>query len=86
MKTFAKLAAAALLGATTLIVSASSASAYVVCNRWGECWHVHNRYNYNPGFGIVVHDDNWRWRNGDRYRWHEHTGRGYWRNGVWITF
>ena len=40
-----------------------------------------------PRFGVVIHDDNWRWRDRDRhYRWREHDGRGYWRNGIWLSF
>jgi len=76
----------ALLGAGALAATAVPASAYVACNRYGECWHTPNRYAYPPRFGIVVHPDTWHWRHGRHYRWHEHAGRGYWRNGVWITF
>jgi hypothetical protein len=51
---------AALLGATTLIASASPASAYVVCNHWGRCWHVHPHY-YHPAYygyyGDPYYDD-----------------------------
>ena len=88
MKSIVKLAGAALLGATAIAFTASSASAYVVCNREGECWHVKHRYQYHPEFGLVIHDDDWRWRDEehDRYRWREHHGRGYWRNGIWISF
>lgn len=77
---------AALIGAGALALTATSASAYVVCNDRGTCWHTHDRYAYPTGFGIVVHDDNWRWERHHHYHWREHTGRGYWRNGVWITF
>jgi hypothetical protein len=86
MKTITKLAAAALLSAATVAVTASSASASVVCNREGECWHVANGYNYHPEFGVVVHPDGWAWGTNEHYRWREHRGRGYWRKGVWITF
>ncbi|HVP84539.1 MAG TPA: hypothetical protein VMS78_07460 [Rhizomicrobium sp.] len=86
MKTVLKLAAATALGAGILAASASSASAYIVCNRDGDCWHVRDHYEYRPEFGLVVHDDNWRWHHADRYRWREHHGRGYWRSGVWVTF
>ncbi len=74
--------------AAGVALSASSASAYVACNAEGDCWHVHRhaQYNYNPSFGIVVHPDNWRWSSTDHYRWRDHAGRGYWRNGVWIRF
>ncbi|RUO98100.1 hypothetical protein [Hyphomicrobium sp.] len=77
---------AALLGATMLGFTATTASADIVCNGEGDCWHVRHRYNYDPGFGVVVHPDNWRWREAEHYRWREHEGRGYWRRGVWIGF
>jgi hypothetical protein len=77
---------AALLGATVLGFTATAASADIVCNREGDCWHVRHRYHYEPGFGIVVHPDSWCWREGEHYRWREHEGRGYWRNGIWIGF
>jgi len=83
MKKFGLAAAALVLGAVTI---ASDASAAIACNREGECWHVRNRYNYHPEFGIVVHPDGWRWGVNERFRWREHPGRGYWRNGVWIRF
>lgn len=84
---FGKTIIAAVIGAGALAIGATSASAYVVCNREGECWHQHNRYVYPGAYGVVVHEDNWRWGAHDRYRWHEHPeGRGYWRSGVWINF
>ena len=54
--------------------------------RAGDCWHARDHYDYAPRFGVVVHDDNWRWRDRDHYRWREHDGRGYWRNGIWLSF
>jgi hypothetical protein len=86
MKMALKLAAAAAMGAGLLAASTSAASANVVCNRDGDCWHVHERYDYRPEFGLVVHNDDWRWRHHGRYHWREHDGRGYWRSGVWVTF
>jgi hypothetical protein len=75
------------IAAVTLAAAATPASAYVACNRWGDCWRVSERYHYRPAWGVRIHDDNWRWRHGDRYRWRHHAGRGYWgRGGVWITF
>ena len=76
----------ALAGAAALAATAAPASAYVACNRFGDCWHVRDRYDYRPAFGITIHDDRWRWH-GHRYHWREHDGRGYWnRSGVWVTF
>jgi hypothetical protein len=86
MKKLAKLAAAAVVSAGALALMTASASAAVVCNANGVCWHTHHAYTYRPEFGLVVHPDGWRWGAGDHYTWHEHHGRGYWHNGVWITF
>ena len=72
------------VGAAGLAALAAPASAYVACNRAGDCWHTTDR-GFHRGWGISVHDDAWKWRGG-RYHWREHDGRGYWRNGVWIAF
>jgi hypothetical protein len=72
-------------GAGAFAALAAPASAYVACNRERDCWHATDRHDYKRGWGITVHDDNWKFR-GDRYHWREHEGRGYWRNGAWITF
>ncbi|MEI9929627.1 MAG: hypothetical protein WDM89_03415 [Rhizomicrobium sp.] len=68
------------------LVAANSASAAVACNRDGDCWHVRNAYAYHPDWGVTVHESGWKWGPNDHYRWREHTGRGYWRSGVWIRF
>lgn len=83
MKKIAIAAAVAVMGLSTM---ATSASAAIACNNDGECWHVKNAYKYQPTWGVVVHPNGWKWGVGERYRWREHTGRGYWRNGVWIRF
>jgi hypothetical protein len=74
--------------ACALALSATAASANIACNREGDCWHVQGRYEYRPEFGVVVHPDSWKWaeREHEKYRWREHEGRGYWRDGVWIGF
>lgn len=86
MKKTVKLAVAALIGAASIAITTTSASAWIVCNREGECWHTHHRYMYRSEFGIVVHPDGWVWGPGEHYVWREHPGRGYWRGGVWINF
>jgi hypothetical protein len=81
----------ALVGVGVLATMAAPASAYVVCNRFGDCWHTDHRYHWDRDLRVEVHPDDWYfhrdWDN-DRDRhwraWHE--GRGYWRNGVWIQF
>ena len=86
-----KLVLSALIGAGALAASASTASAYVVCNRDGDCWHTDTRYRY-PGVGFTYHPDDWyfhrTWRDSDRDHWRSdyHRERGYWRGGVWVTF
>ena len=37
-------ALAVLLGISGAAVSVAPASAYVVCDRWGRCWHAHHHY------------------------------------------
>ena len=86
MRLAAKMTFAALLGLTALGMTATTASARVVCNREGACWHNNAAYNYRPEFGLVVHPDTWRWGNGEHYSWREHEGRGYWHSGKWRTF
>ena len=81
-----KIAAAAALGIGLVTMGAQAASAAVACNAEGFCWHVRGSYAYRPEFGVVVHPDNWRWGANEHYRWREHAGRGYWRNGAWIRF
>jgi hypothetical protein len=86
MKNFAKLAAAAALSVGALAITTAAASAAVVCNAEGACWHTRAAYAYRPEFGVTVHPNNWRWGAADHYTWREHSGRGYWHNGAWITF
>lgn len=86
MKSIVKFALAATIALGGGALTASSASAAVVCNAENECWHVKGNYDYRPEWNLVVHPDNWRWGGDEHYKWHEHHGRGYWRNGVWIKF
>jgi hypothetical protein len=80
------LAAAALLSGGLFAVSVPSASAAIVCKGENVCWHVRHPYAYHPEWGVVVHEDGWRWGPQDHYQWREHRGRGYWRNGAWVRF
>ena len=92
MKLPVKLAVIASVAAGGLALTATTASAEIVCNAANECWHVRHHYDYRPEWGLVIHPNNWRWdrdRDYDRdahWRWREHRGRGYWRDGVWIHF
>jgi hypothetical protein len=78
---------AGLMGAAcVLIMTATAARAEVACNREGECWHAREHAEYRPEWGVNVHADDWKWGAADKYRWREHEGRGYWRNGIWVGF
>ncbi len=79
---FSRLMAAA----SALALMATAASAEIVCNREGECWHVKDHVEYRPEWGLVVHPDNWKWAQNEHFKWREHEGRGYWRNGSWVAF
>ncbi|HTU00080.1 MAG TPA: hypothetical protein VMF58_18665 [Rhizomicrobium sp.] len=83
-----KIAIAAAAAALSVVTLATSASAAIVCNREGECWHVKGRYAYDAGWGLVVHPNNWRWGPREKFVWREpaREERGYWRGGVWVKF
>jgi len=85
MRQFVKLGAAAAFALGVFGV-ASTASAAIVCNADGACWHVKRAYTYPAEAGIVVHPNRWHWGAREHFTWREHVGRGYWRNGVWVTF
>ena len=77
----------AVLAAGAVVFTASGASARVVCNREGDCWHTHDRATYGQRF--EVHPDDWyfhqRWDQDKRRHWREsHEGHGYYANGVWM--
>jgi hypothetical protein len=86
MKTSLRLVTAAVFGAGILALTAASASAAILCNAAGECWHARHPYAYPAAAGIVIHPDGWVAAPGARVVWREHVGRGYWRNGIWIRF
>jgi hypothetical protein len=86
MRKSVRTATAAVLAIGTMFGVASTASAEIVCNGEGVCWHVRHAYAYAPGYGVVVHPNGWRWGARDHYVFREHGGRGYWRGGVWVGF
>jgi hypothetical protein len=77
-----------LLGAIgVLALTATGASAAVVCNDEGDCWKTKERYTYPPEVNLNIYDDDWTWGDRPNYRWRDAgPGRGYWRGGVWIGF
>ena len=85
MTSTTKLLLGAALGAATLALTAANASAAIAC-AGHVCWHTTERLTYPAESRIVVHEDNWRWRHGERYSWREHEGHGYWRGSRWTEF
>jgi hypothetical protein len=75
----------ALAGAGLLALSAVNASAAIVCSG-AVCWHTHEAYSYPPDARVVVHPDDWRWGESERYSWREHEGRGYWHGDRWMEW
>lgn len=69
-------------------LTATAASAKIVCNDDGDCWHVKKYREYPPDVKLRVYEDDWKWSESDgpRYRWREpgHERHGYWRSGVWV--
>ena len=81
----------AIVSVGTLTALAAPASAYIACNREGDCWHTENRVS-RPGVRFDYHPDDYyfheRWDGDQRRHWRSdyHRDRGYYRNGLWITF
>jgi hypothetical protein len=81
-----KIGSIAVLVAGALALTVTTASAAVVCNDEGDCWRVEKRVEYKPEFRLRVYDDDWRWKEGEEYRWRDaRDDRGYWKGGVWIN-
>ena len=87
-KTISTAALALLMGAGALVAASAPASARVVCNRDGDCWHTESALRV-PGVKFETHPDDWyfhqHWDGADRHYRDYHEGRGYYRSGVWIT-
>ena len=90
LKTALSAAAISTLVATgALLTTVAPASAYVTCNREGDCWHTEARPRV-PGVTLSVHPDDWyfhqQWNGNKDYHYRDyHEGRGYYKGGVWIT-
>jgi hypothetical protein len=84
MKMLTTTAFAAIMAAGALALTASQASARIVCNDEGDCWHATTEYVYPPSVHLDVHPDDWKWKGGEKHAWREHEGHGYWHGGVWL--
>jgi hypothetical protein len=90
-KVLAVAALASTMGVSALALSAGAASAAVVCNSAGECWHTDHHYRYDRAVGAQYHPDDWYfhndWQHDKAHQWRDyHEGRGYYRSGVWVAF
>ena len=88
-KILAGAASIAALSLFALTVGATGASAYVTCNREGDCWHTDKKVDV-PGVRFEHHPDDWyfhqKWDADKDHHYRDyHEGRGYYKNGVWIT-
>ena len=88
MKLFNAITFAALTGVSALALISTSASAGIVCNSDGDCWHTESKVGA-PGARFDYHPDDWyfhqKWDGGDRHYRDYHEGRGYYKSGIWIT-
>jgi hypothetical protein len=87
--TLSTTALALLMAAGVLAATASTASAYMACNRdGGDCWHTDKKVKV-PGARFDYHPDDWyfhqTWTGNDRHYRDYHDGRGYYKGGIWIT-
>jgi len=80
---------ATLVTAAAIFLSSGPASAYVACNRAGDCWHTDTRVHF-PHVRLAFHSDKWwdRRRTDARYHWHDPDNdhdwhHGYWEGGTW---
>jgi hypothetical protein len=82
----------ALVAAGALAASASAALADTVCNKWGECWHVHERYTTYPAdAGITFYTDpdfdTWKAHHHHRLFKDRDDDHGYYdEHGHWTAF
>jgi hypothetical protein len=71
------------------LAASTTASADVACNRFNECWHVHERYTTYPAdVGVVFYDEDWAKAHRHGYHWFKDRAddHGYWAHGHWTDF
>lgn len=88
MKRILFAAVAAAIGAAAL--SAAPASAAIVCNAGGDCWHTDHKETYGRDMRVVRHNDDWyfhqKWEANKTQHWRDyHEGHGFYRDGVWVA-
>ena len=78
------------IGIGALVATSVTASARVVCNSEGDCWHTDKTYRYGREVKVEVHPDSWYFRQDwanqkDRHYHEHHDDRGYYKGAVWIN-
>jgi hypothetical protein len=70
---------AALIAAGAIAATTGIASARVVCNAEGDCWHTDGNYHYGSGVKVEVHPDSWYfhndWDHDQNRHWRGHAQR-----------
>jgi len=80
------IAAIGALAALGGVAAATSAGAAVVCNRYHECWRVHDRLDYPAAAAVTIYDDTWTAPD-TTYHWlKDRDDHGYWVHGRWHKF
>lgn len=77
------------MGTGALVATTAPASARMVCNDSGDCWHTDSRYHYGRDVNAQYHNDDWyfhqKWDQSNQRHWRDtHEGRGYYAHGVWV--
>ncbi len=74
------------LASFVVLTGPIAASAAVVCNEEGDCWRVKERGEYKPELRLRVYEDDWKWKDGEKFRWRDAGPRhGYCRGGVCVN-
>ena len=46
-------------------LTSTGASAAIVCNDEGDCWHAKKNHDYRPEHHVHVYPDDWKWADAD---------------------
>ena len=90
-KTLLAVATSAALGALGMVVAAQPATARMVCNSDGDCWHTDDSHaRYSNDVHAQYHPDDWyfhqHWDSDREHHYRDyHDGPGYYRHGAWVS-
>lgn len=78
------------IGALALVVAVAPASARMVCNGNGDCWHSDDSHaRYSADVHAQYHPDDWyfhqNWNTDKEHHYRDyHEGHGYYKGGAWV--